>query len=168
MNEQIDLDCLNEMFGYSFQEHFGMNKQTMDKVEQTTSNKLRTPTPEERTLRAQLIYEEAMETIEALGIEVWPSNGCAKINPVFINMGDVHYNPKEVLDGVADLAVVANGTLLCCGLHEVFPEALKRVDENNWSKVKDGVIRNADGKYQKPPGYKPVVLDDLIERVTCH
>jgi hypothetical protein len=166
MNEQIDLDCLNEMFGYSFQEHFGMNKMIMDKVEQTTSNKLRVPTSDERTLRARLIYEEAMETIEALGIEVWSSVNNAKINPLFINMGDVHYSPKEVLDGVADLAVVANGTLLCCGLYEVFPEALKRIDENNWSKVKDGVIRNADGKYQKPPGYKRVVLEDLIQKVS--
>ena len=164
MNEEIGLDCLNEMFGYSFQEHFQMNKMIMDKVEQTTSDKLRIPTVEERLLRAKLIFEEALETIAALGVGVYQSRITNEFE--FHNNGEENYVPKEVLDGVADLAVVANGTLLCCGLHTVFPEALQRVDENNWSKVKDGVIRNADGKYQKPPGYKPVVLDDLIERVS--
>ncbi len=167
MNEQINLDCLGEIFEYSFKEHFGMNKMTMDKVEQTTSNTLRTPTPKERLLRAKLILEEAIETIGALGVSVHQvSENEDKFE--FYDNGEENYIPKEVLDGVADLAVVANGTLLCCGLHTVLPEALKRIDENNWSKVANGVVRNADGKYQKPPGYKPVVLDDLIERVTCH
>lgn len=161
MNEEIDLDCLNEMFGYSLKEHFEMNKMIMNKVEQTTSNKLRVPTSKERLLRAKLIFEEALETIEALGVKVdFDYN-----NYYFDDIGEHNYVPKDVLDGVCDLAVVANGTLLSCGLHLVFEEALQRVDENNFSKVRDGVIRNADGKYQKPPGYKPVVLDDLIERI---
>jgi hypothetical protein len=152
------------MSEYTFNEHFSINIDIMNRVEQTTSDKLRTPTSKERLLRAKLIFEEALETIEALGISIdFDYN-----QYYFADIGDHNYNPKEVLDGVCDLAVVANGTLISCGLYEVFPEALERVDQNNFSKVRDGVTRNADGKYQKPPGYKPVVLDDLIERVTCH
>jgi hypothetical protein len=162
MDERINIDILSEIFPYSFEDHFGMNEQTMNKVGQITSNKLRVPTREERILRAKLILEEAMETIEALGISVeFDYNKYS-----FFDEGEGKYNPKEVLDGVCDMAVVANGTLLACGIASVYSEALSRVDENNWSKVKDGVIKDENGKYKKPPGYKPVILDDLIERVS--
>lgn len=143
---------------YTFNNHFSANKAIMEKVGQIASDKLRVPSPEERILRAKLIVEEALETVEALGVDY--------IMGRFIDAGEDQYDPKGVLDGVCDIAVVSNGTLLCCGLHTVFEDALNRVDVNNWSKVKDGVIRNADGKYQKPPGYVPVVLDDLIESVS--
>ena len=162
MDESINLDTLSEIFPYSFEDHFNMNAQTMNKVGQVTSSKLRVPTSKERILRAKLIFEEALETIEALGVSMEFDYNLYS----FLDEGEDNYNPKEVLDGVCDMAVVANGTLLACGLASVYSEALNRVDENNWSKVKDGVIKDENGKYKKPPGYKPVVLDDLIERVT--
>jgi predicted HAD superfamily Cof-like phosphohydrolase len=147
------------MSEYTFNEHFSINIDIMNKVGQTTSDKLRVPTSEERLLRAKLIFEEAMETIQALGtgVQIGPNNEW-----VFVDTGEENYNPKEVLDGVCDLAVVSDGTLISCGLYEVFPEALGRIDQNNFSKVRDGVIKNADGKYQKPPGYKPVVLEKFL------
>ena len=172
-SDTANADDINELDNcYNLDGHFQMNKMTMNKVGQITSDKLRTPTEDERILRAKLIFEEAMETIEALGVnvdyDVTPSQSenPYDITVLFNDAGEANYNPKEVLDGVCDLAVVANGTLLCCGLHDIFEEALKRIDQNNWSKVRDGVITDENGKYKKPPGYKPVVLDDLIERVT--
>lgn len=166
MSDTAYADVINELDSYDFNSHFQMNRMTMNKVDQITSETLRVPSAPERLLRAKLIFEEAMETIEALGVKVGVIGLFNEFEYTFIDTGEENYSPKEILDGVCDLAVVANGTLLCCGLHNVFEEALKRVDQNNWSKVKDGVIKNADGKYQKPPGYKPVVLDDLIEQVT--
>jgi len=172
MDDNIYAEAIESMDGYNFDGHIQMNKMIMNKVDQTTSETLRVPSAQERLLRAKLIFEEAIETIEALGISVnfdvaaSQSEKPYDITVVFNDAGEASYNPKEVLDGVCDLTVVANGTLLCCGLHNVLEDALKRVDLNNWSKVKNGVIRNADGKYQKPPGYKQVVLDDLIERVS--
>lgn len=142
---------------YNIKQHLDANEFIMDTVGQITSDKLRVPSVNERLLRAKLIYEEALETIDALGVYL-SREGNLEDN------GEEQYNPKEVLDGVCDLAVVANGTLLTCGLHTVFEEALERVDENNKTKVGPGFTIREDGKYQKPPGYKPVVLDDLIEK----
>lgn len=142
---------------YTFKEHFDANSTIMNKVGQSVREKIEVPSAAERLLRAKLIYEEALETIEALGIDF--------VLGKFVDAGEEAFNPKGVLDGVCDLMVVANGTLLTCGLYSVAEEALKRVDENNLTKVGPGFTVNEDGKYQKPPGYKPVVLDDLIERL---
>lgn len=113
------------------------------------------PSPEVRILRAKLIYEECMETIEALGVD--------HIMGQFVDAGEKHYNSKKVLDGVGDTSVVSVGTLIACGLSYVYPEALERIDINNLSKVGPGAIWREDGKLLKPPGYVPVDLTDLIE-----
>jgi predicted HAD superfamily Cof-like phosphohydrolase len=154
MDPNIEMNFDEE---YSFSEHFENNKQIMNTVGQVTSDTIRVPSAAERILRANLIYEEAMETIEALGVDF--------IFGQLIDAGEEHYDPKAVLDGACDIAVVTNGTLLCCGLHTKFAEALKRVDENNLTKVGPGFTLREDGKYQKPPNYVPVVLDDLIEEM---
>ena len=115
------------------------------------------PSSEVRLLRAKLIYEECMETINALGVD--------HILGKFVDAGEEHYNALEVLDGACDVAVVTNGTLIACGLYGVFPEALERVDLNNLSKIGPGAVWREDGKLLKPPGYVPVDLTDLIESV---
>ena len=141
---------------YLLTEHLDAVREFMVKAKQTTSFAQRIPTPEERVLRAKLIYEEAMETIEALGVD--------HILGQFVDAGEEHYNPLGVLDGVCDSSVVNNGTLICCGLDGVFPEALERVDQNNLSKFGEGSYLREDGKVMKPPGYVPVDLSDLIFR----
>lgn len=115
------------------------------------------PSTEVRILRAKLIYEEAMETIEALGVD--------HILGQFIDAGEEHYDPVKVLDGVGDTSVVSVGTLIACGLYGVYPEALERIDINNLSKVGQGAVWREDGKLLKPPGYVPVDLTDLIESI---
>lgn len=141
---------------YTIQDHIDNVETLMIGARQTVAKSLRIPPPEERILRAKLIYEEALETIEALGVDF--------VLGKFINGGDVHYNPEKILDGACDLAVVTNGTLIACGLQSVYEEALERVDQNNLTKVGPGAVWREDGKMLKPPGYKPVELKDLIEK----
>lgn len=165
MNEQIDLDCLGEMFGYSFQEHFGNVKDLMDRAKQTTALKIRMPSTEERLLRARLILEEALETIRSLGISVHQV-GENEDRFEFYDDGKDKYDPLGVLDGIADIFVVTTGTGICCGLTNIIEEAIKRVDKNNLSKLDGQHSFRSDGKLLKSPNYKPVVLADLIQRVS--
>lgn len=139
---------------YSLVDHLTSVRVFMTKAKQTTSFNVRCPSPEERLLRAKLIYEEAMETIEALGVDY--------ILGKFVDAGEESYNPLEVLDRVADMSVVACGTLIACGLDGVYPEALERVDRNNLSKLGEGSYLREDGKVMKPPNYVPVYLNDLV------
>lgn len=139
---------------YSLVDHLTSVRLFMTKAKQTTSFKVRCPSPEERILRAKLIYEEAMETIGALGVDY--------ILGKFVDAGEESYSPLEVLDGVADMSVVACGTLIACGLDGVYPEALERIDINNLSKVNGKHSFREDGKLMKPPDYEPVYLNDLV------
>lgn len=155
MNNDIPTCFSPEIKHYALTEHLESVRSFMNKAKQTTSFAVRCPSSEERLLRAKLIYEEAMETIEALGVDY--------VLGKFVDAGEDNYNPVAVLDGVADLSVVSCGTLISCGLDGVFPEALERVDINNLSKVGEGSYLREDGKVMKPPGYKPVYLDDLVD-----
>jgi predicted HAD superfamily Cof-like phosphohydrolase len=158
MNEEY-----NDVFNYSFNSHIGDVKEFMVLANQTTSNIIRTPSTQERILRAKLIFEESMETIQALGVgvQVGPNNDW-----VFVDIGEANYNPEDVLDGIADIFVVTTGAGICCGLTDVIEEAIDRVCQNNLSKVDGQHSFREDGKLLKSPNYKPVVLDDLIERVS--
>ncbi len=107
-------------------------------------------------LRANLILEEAKETIEALGFEI-------NLVPVHeIGYGTrkeatliekFEPNLKEIADGCADISVVTIGTLIACGIHDA--ELLKAVDRNNLDKFGPGHSIREDGKLIKPPGHKP-------------
>ena len=140
---------------YSLVDHLTSVRIFMTKAKQTTSFAVRCPSPEERILRAKLIYEEAMETIEALGVD--------HILGKFVDAGEDNYDPVGVLDCVAGLSVVSCGTLISCGLDGVFPEALERVDRNNMEKVGLGSVIREDGKILKPAGFVPVNLNDLVD-----
>ena len=153
-NNSERFDCLAVGKYYSLTDHLDSVRLFMDKANQTTSFAVRCPTPEERLLRAKLIYEECMETIEALGVD--------HILGKFVDAGEENYDPIAVLDGACDIAVVTNGTLIACGLDGAFPEALERVDNNNLSKFGEGSYLREDGKVMKPPNYVPVYLHDLV------
>lgn len=141
---------------YSLTDHLDAVREFMIKANQKAPLTQQIPSPEVRILRAKLIYEEAMETIEALGVDY--------ILGQFVDAGEENCDLEKVLDGGCDIAVVTNGTLIACGLDGVFPEALARVDQNNLSKFGEGSYLREDGKVMKPPGYVPVNLSDLIFR----
>lgn len=68
-----------------------------------------------------------------------------------------------LLDSMVDQAVVLCQFIIANGMRGVFPEAFKRIMENNMSKFPNGKgTYNEQGKLMKPEGYEPVVLIDLV------
>lgn len=115
-----------------------------------------------RELRAKLILEEAIETIEALGFRVdLPGY---REDEAELDMDHVEliaaYDPNlvEIADGVADLSVVAIGTLSACGIDD--QDILEAIDVSNLNKFAPGGHKRADGKWIKPPGWR---APDLLE-----
>ena len=70
-------------------------------------------------------------------------------------------NRKEFLDAIADQVVTGVGAAHCAGMQAT--EAVRRVNESNWSKFdKDGQpLRDKDGKIAKGPDYKQPDLEGL-------
>lgn len=111
----------------------------MNKAEQDIPPTPVIPDEETRILRARLILEEALETInKGLGIKVrvWDSfvGESFDVDESTIELfKDGEPDLVELADGCADLRVVTTGTLLACGIHN--DEELQRlVDESNLAK----------------------------------
>jgi predicted HAD superfamily Cof-like phosphohydrolase len=100
------------------------------------ADKPRVPSVEERLLRAKLLFEECMETIEkGLGVRVFNRplgiDWAVTYNTEFEI--DSQYDPVETLDGLADVKVIANGTAVQFGLP--MEAADREVFESNMSKL---------------------------------
>lgn len=113
------------------------------------------PDAETRLLRAKLIFEEAIETIEALGFAVIHQGGETTFDDVY------GPNMVEVADGCADIKVVTTGTLSAFGLPDV--ELQKMIDEANLRKFGPGGHRRDDGKWIKPPDWKAPDIKGWID-----
>lgn len=134
------------------------------------------PSLEVRRLRATLILEETIETINALGFYI--DTDLTLEEPSWPNL-------EQILDGCLDLSVVTIGTLSACGIKDKRP--LELVDKNNllkeWTgaellttyldtskgykvdRLKNGNYRvTLNGKLIKPPSHKPPNLNDELER----
>jgi predicted HAD superfamily Cof-like phosphohydrolase len=127
---------------------------------QTVEDSPTTPCERDRELRADLIFEEAMETIKALGIHVYDFTG-TEITSKSRREGDLRFEVGpdeefdlvEAIDGCCDLIVVATGTLSTIGVPDR-PFQLE-VDTANLRKIgADGKCqRRDDGKIIKPDGW---------------
>lgn len=131
----------------------------MTRAGQHLPDKPTIPDAATRILRAKLIMEEAMETIEAMGVEI-ESDGalfCSKYLKYFTtNKVDI----VGVVDGCCDIAVVTTGTLSAFGISNVNPQRL--VDESNLAKFGEGGHCREDGKWIKPPNWQaPDLLGEL-------
>lgn len=136
--------------------------QFMQKAGQELPQRPCIPSSEIRVLRAKLILEEAMETIDALGITV-------TYNGVMTGFSDFEFlathlpNLVEIADGCADISVVTYGTLLACGISD--EPIIEAVDESNLAKFAEGSYRREDGKWMKPPDWqKPDLFTLLLEQ----
>ncbi len=116
------------------------------------------PDLETRKLRANLILEEATETIKALGFSLGFDYGD---NIVLVD--DCKPDLEQIIDGCSDLSVVTIGTLSACGIPD--EAVLKITDENNLAKFGAGGYRREDGKWIKPPDHKPPDYSEVLNGV---
>ena len=130
------------------------------------------PSAEIRLLRAKLIFEEAMETITALGVDVMVDNAMQQSGPVCLHSKNhtLVVNPRrpmdmiEVADGCADISVVTIGTLSACGIADKL--LLKEVDESNLRKFGPGSYPRDDGKWMKPDGWTAPDIAGVLHKQT--
>lgn len=113
------------------------------------------PSKEVRLLRAKLILEEALETINALGCAVYHQQG---IHELTMDSAHLHldYEPNlvEIADGCADISVVTIGTLIACGIHDT--ELLEEVDKSNLAKFVTPRCKNCCSPTRLLPGTEGV------------
>ena len=146
--------------------HWDNVRELMLRAKQDVPHSVTMPDENVRRLRAKLILEEALETIEGLGFYLTHSN--AAHDPIGDDM--LHLIPKpggplmvEIVDGCADLSVVTIGTLIACGVPDL--RLLELVDENNLQKFGPGGYRRDDGKWVKPPGHQPPDVAGLLRQL---
>jgi hypothetical protein len=124
-----------------------------------------------RLLLAQLILEEAQETINALGFLVTPVKGSDVEGGGLVpdlELINTHggYEPdlESIIDGCCDLNYVATGAMVACGVPDL--PHLYAVCRANNQKFPGGVatINPDTGKYLKPEGWRPPNHDHLFEQ----
>ena len=141
-------------------EHYDRVRRFMRLAGQETPAAPLVPDEETRRLRAELILEEALETIEALGFRVKPVKGVGTIASTRCVelVADKQPSLLDTIDGCCDITVVTTGTLIAHGIPDLpFQTA---VDENNLAKFGPGGYRRDDGKWIKPPDH-PDVKDEF-------
>lgn len=101
-----------------------------------------------RLLCAKLIFEEAKETINALGFDIFDG----MIIPINVD-NERLLDKNEIIDGVCDLVYVATGLLVKMNVPDL--PHLNEVNKCNDAKFPGGVaiIDPNSGKYLKPNGW---------------
>jgi predicted HAD superfamily Cof-like phosphohydrolase len=122
------------------------------------------PDEKVRLLRARLIFEECMETIQALGVSVNlldSFNICGHKKDDFSFQADGICNIEEVAKEICDVSVVSIGTLSAFGLSDGV--LLEAVDQNNLEKFGEGHSWDNFGKLIKPPNFQKLDLKPLLD-----
>jgi len=139
----------------------------------TISCQPQVPDEDTRLLRAKLIFEEAMETIErGLGVSVRVQKHRAAVgnNVEFFLTEGQKPNLEELIDGVNDIFVVSTGTALAAGIdpekhqEEVDNANLRKFSEDGYQS--DGSDGNPEGKWIKPPDWQPPNHQKLFEQAS--
>lgn len=120
------------------------------------------PPEETRRLRARLILEEALETIEGLGFHVQVAcedeEKCIEDLPLTMKTAIFGHskdgpNLEKIIDGCCDTKYVSVGTLVACGVCD--EQHMEFVNRANNAKFPKGEAKvNEHGKFQKPPGWE--------------
>lgn len=124
---------------------------------QTVNDRPTVPSEDDRILRAKLLFEECLETIDALGVNVldFTYNKLDAKDPdvTFAARDSSEVDLLETIDGCVDVMVIAVGTLSTIGVPAL--PFIREVDRANVRKVgPDGKIpRRDDGKFLKPKGW---------------
>ena len=118
--------------------------------------------------RAMLIAEEFAEVMQAMGFDadvaLWlPKEEQTDEDMFFEKIAlaeDKPLDKEEMLKELCDLTVTAEGTAAELGFK--FDEARIVVNENNITKVANGVKYDANGKIVKPVGYEKPKLSEFV------
>lgn len=141
-------------------------KEFMQKAGQELPTKPTIPSSKVRELRARLILEEALETIEALGFVVALHDVSDATIPIVndeVSFYDIKKpNLVEIADGCADIQVVTLGTTLACGIDQEPVD--DEVYRSNMSKFLDGCYLREDGKVMKSHLFSPANIAPIIEK----
>lgn len=119
-----------------------------------------------RESRARMILEEALETIDALGVDLYFNDGDSSTQVrsfsdfEFVGLGEEHCDLAEVVDGCCDINVVSTGTLSAFGVADMGPQ--QAVNESNLAKFAPGGYRDEHGKWRKPPSWVPPDWSTLL------
>lgn len=147
--------------------HYGMVRRFMQLAKQTVPNKPTEPSAEDRILRAKLIYEEALETInKGLGVSVLFTfkESVSFPNSMEVSfLANMDFNMAELVDGCCDLKVVTTGTLVACGVPDGAFQQI--VDQNNLDKFGPGHTFREDGKLIKPPNHQPPPIAEYLQQL---
>ena len=149
--------------------HYTRVSAFMQKAGQETPQAPFIPDEETRILRAKLILEEALETVEALGVGVRLKAGNGAVAELTAADADLtfHLNGEVdlegVVDGCADISVVTIGTLIAFGIDD--EPILEEVDRANLRKFGPGGYAREDGKWIKPPDWTPPDILGVVDRM---
>jgi predicted HAD superfamily Cof-like phosphohydrolase len=66
----------------------------------------------------------------------------------------------EIVDGCADVIVVTTGTLSACGVADSAVQ--NEVDQANLRKFGPGSYKREDGKWMKPPDFRPPDIEAVL------
>lgn len=118
------------------------------------------PDHDTRALMAKLVFEEAMETIDALGfgIEEDVSEGGFRVYSRLMQSNKyegITLDMEKIIDGACDLTYVAVGVMIGMGVPDQ-PHLTEVCIANN-NKFPGGqvIVDEKTGKYLKPEGWRP-------------
>jgi predicted HAD superfamily Cof-like phosphohydrolase len=130
------------------------------------------PSDDRVRFRARFIFEELRETIQAmfdgespvgdgLARDKWHVAAAAMKD--IIDHAEVKVDLAEVVDGLADLDYVVEGTRLEFGINgEPIADEVHRANMTKWHDGK--VVKREDGKTLKPPGWTPPDIAGELEK----
>ncbi len=153
-------------------DHYLAVLEFMQCAKQDTPSYVRIPDEDVRVLRARLVLEEALELVEALGVDVeFPNVHDPEIDYAALHFDDLRFGPRkdhviasaEVAKECADVAVVNTGTLVAFGIPD--KALLELVDNNNLEKFGPGHSYDDYGKLIKPPGFKKPAMLSFVKSV---
>jgi predicted HAD superfamily Cof-like phosphohydrolase len=121
-----------------------------------------------RQLLADLVVEEAVELLQALGFSIvvpgWGEKPRAVMHSWVANDPQNPQNLANIIDQSCDLQYVTSGVLVACGMADL--PHLAEVCECNEAKFPDGVpiCHPVTGKYLKPEGWTPPNHEECLKR----